>query len=141
MKKKVCGDNRTVGYFTGFGSVAQLAVVVFLIVEQTLCTHIIYAILSNMERHKLNRRITEKLENLLTRAKAQGLSQKELAARAGISEVGLSQAKARGDLRVSTLEALANALDMTIEFKPRHFRNAAIAAIREGQFFELAGEP
>ncbi len=94
-----------------------------------------------MERHKLNRRITEKLENLLTRAKAQGLSQKELAARAGISEVGLSQAKARGDLRVSTLEALANALDMTIEFKPRHSRNATIAAIREGQFFELAGEP
>ena len=36
MKKKVCGGNRTVGYFTGFGSVAQLAVVVFLIVEQTL---------------------------------------------------------------------------------------------------------
>ncbi|WP_419641345.1 helix-turn-helix domain-containing protein [Thiolapillus sp.] len=97
--------------------------------------------LSNMERHRLNRRITEKLETLLTRAKAQGLSQKELAARAGISEVGLSQAKARGDLRVSTLEALANALDMTIEFKPRHSRNATIAAIREGQFFELAGEP
>ena len=36
MKKKACGGNRTVGYFTGFGSVAQLAVVVFLIVEQTL---------------------------------------------------------------------------------------------------------
>ena len=94
-----------------------------------------------MRKQKLSNRITRKLEELLAQAKAQGLSQKELAARAGISEVGLSQAKARGDLKVSTLEALANALDMTIEFKPRHSRNATIAAIREGQFFELAGEP
>ncbi|WP_419605987.1 helix-turn-helix domain-containing protein, partial [Thiolapillus sp.] len=98
-------------------------------------------ILSNMERHKLKESISAKLEKLVSQAKAQGLSQKELAGLAGISEAGLSQAKARGDLRVSTLEALANALDMTIEFKPRHSRNAAIAAIREGRFFELAGEP
>ncbi|WP_419600567.1 helix-turn-helix domain-containing protein [Thiolapillus sp.] len=93
-----------------------------------------------MRKQKLSNRITRKLEELLAQAKAQGLSQKELAARAGISEVGLSQAKARGDLKVSTLEALANALDMTIEFKPRHSRNAAIAAIREGCFFELGEE-
>ena len=78
-----------------------------------------------------------KLEELVMQAKAQGLSQKELAARAGISEVGLSQAKARGDLRVSTLEALANALDMTIDIVPRHSRKAGIHAIRQGRFFQF----
>ncbi|WP_041067033.1 helix-turn-helix domain-containing protein [Thiolapillus brandeum] len=94
-----------------------------------------------MRKLKLSESITDKLENLLTLAKAQGFSQKELAARAGISEVGLSQAKARGDLKVSTLEALANALDMTIEFKPRRSHDAAVTAIREGRFFELVREP
>ena len=98
-------------------------------------------IFNGMRKQKLSDCITAKLENLLAQAKAQGLSQKELAARAGISEVGLSQAKARGDLKVSTLEALANALDMTIEFKPRRSHDAAITAIREGRFFDLAGEP
>ncbi len=102
---------------------------------------IIRAIFNGMRKQKLSDCITAKLENLLAQAKAQGLSQKELAARAGISEVGLSQAKARGDLKVSTLEALANALDMTIEFKPRRSHDAAITAIREGRFFDLAGEP
>ncbi len=102
---------------------------------------IIHAIFNSMRKQELIDSITGKLENLLAQAKAQGLSQKELAARAGISEVGLSQAKARGDLRVSTLEALANALDMTIEFKPRRSHDAAITAIREGRFFDLAGEP
>ncbi|BAO44336.1 transcriptional regulator, XRE family [Thiolapillus brandeum] len=102
---------------------------------------IIHAILNDMRKLKLSESITDKLENLLTLAKAQGFSQKELAARAGISEVGLSQAKARGDLKVSTLEALANALDMTIEFKPRRSHDAAVTAIREGRFFELVREP
>ena len=90
-----------------------------------------------MNQQELNKHITKKLIKLVTLAKKQGLSQKELAARAGISEVGLSQAKARGDLRVSTLEALANALDMTLDFVPRHSREAAIQSIRQGRFFKL----
>jgi len=60
-----------------------------------------------------------------------------LAHRAGISAVGLSQAKRRGDLRVSTLEALANAAGLTITFMPLRRREQAIEAIRQGSFFQI----
>ncbi len=93
-----------------------------------------------MKQDLLSISITSRLDKLLNLAKEQGLSQKDLAARAGISAVGLSQAKSRGDLRVSTLEALANALDMTIDFVPRHSRQSAIQSIRGGRFLRLGEE-
>ncbi len=89
---------------------------------------------------ELNEREISPLLELLSIAKQRGMDQRELAARAGLSAVGVSKAKSRGDLRVSSLEALANALGLTIGFRPLQPRESAIDAIRQGQFFALQDE-
>jgi len=93
-----------------------------------------------MKANKLNNNIINPLDKLLSMAKTKGITQKELAARSGISEVGLSQAKRRGNLQVSTLEALADTLGLAIDFIPRCPRESVIGAIREGQFFHFSDE-
>lgn len=75
------------------------------------------------------------IEQLIAAARAQGLSQAQLAERAGLSAVGLSKAKGRGDMRASTLEELGRQLDLELVFVPRRSREQAAEAIRSGAFF------
>lgn len=75
------------------------------------------------------------MEQLIEAARAQGLSQAQLAERAGLSAVGLSKAKHRGDLRVSTLVELARQLDLQLQLVPRQPTQTATDAIKSGTFF------
>ena len=78
------------------------------------------------------------LNHLVEMARARGMSQAELARRAGMTAVGLSKAKARGDIRASSLARLADALGMELALRPRRSREQAVAAIRAGRFFRAA---
>lgn len=81
------------------------------------------------------------INQLVTAARARGLSQARLAEMAGLTAVGLSKAKHRGDIRASTLEELAAQLDLELALVPRRSREKAAEAIKAGAFFRTAGEP
>ena len=83
------------------------------------------------------RRIQSLLDRLLGAARSQGASKSELARRAGIPPVELSQPLRRGDLRASTLARLAAALDLELTLTPADTRRRATDAIRRGNFFGL----
>jgi transcriptional regulator with XRE-family HTH domain len=74
------------------------------------------------------------LEQLLTAARTRGMSQAQLAEAAGLTPVGLSKAKGRGDLRASSLAALAQQLDLELALIPQR-RTDVAAAIKAGTFF------
>jgi len=78
--------------------------------------------------------IKKLIGQLLGIAHARGMSQGQLAEAAGLTPVGLSKAKGRGDLRASTLAALAQQLDLELALIPRRKEGAA-AAIKAGTFF------
>lgn len=75
------------------------------------------------------------IHQLILTARARGLSQARLAERAGLTPVGLSKAKHRGDLRASTLAALGAQLDLELAFIPSRSREKAAEAIKAGTFF------
>jgi len=79
------------------------------------------------------------ISQLLSAAKARGLSQAQLAEMSGMTPVGLSKAKRRGDLRASTLEKLAAQLDLELALIPRRSREKAAEAIKSGVFFQTSG--
>ncbi|MEZ5540859.1 MAG: hypothetical protein R3F42_02330 [Pseudomonadota bacterium] len=79
------------------------------------------------------------IKQLVAVARTRGLSQARLAEMAGMTAVGLSKAKRRGDIRASTLEALAAQLDLELALVPRRAREKATAAIKSGTFFRLPG--
>ena len=82
------------------------------------------------------------IKALITRiivvARRRGLTQAQLAQRAGVTAVGLSKAKHRGDIRASTLQALAEQLDLELSLAPRRPQGKATQAIRAGTFFRLS---
>lgn len=84
--------------------------------------------------------MSDTVQTLITQligvAKAQGLSQAQLAERAGLSAVGLSKAKHRGDLRASTLVELARQLDLQLQLVPRQPTTTISEAIKSGTFFQ-----
>ena len=80
------------------------------------------------------------INQVIITARQRGLTQAMLAERAGLTAVGLSKAKHRGDLRASTLEELANQLDLELALRPRTTREQAVVAIRAGNFFGLSGD-
>ena len=80
------------------------------------------------------------INQLVSTAKARGLSQAKLAEMAGLTAVGLSKAKRRGDLRASTLEDLAAQLDLELVFMPRRSREKAAEAIKSGAFFRTSDD-
>ena len=80
------------------------------------------------------------INQVIITARQRGLTQAALAERAGLTAVGLSKAKHRGDLRASTLEELANQLDLELALRPRRTREQATDAIKAGRFFGLAGD-
>ena len=63
--------------------------------------------------------ISRLIHQLISAAKVEGISQAELASRAGLSPVGLSKAKRRGNLHASTLVALGRELNLELVFIPR----------------------
>jgi transcriptional regulator with XRE-family HTH domain len=79
------------------------------------------------------------INQLVALARARGLSQARLAEMAGMTAVGLSKAKHRGDIRASTLEELAAQLDLELALVPRRSREKAAEAIKAGTFFRIGG--
>ena len=85
--------------------------------------------------------IKKLIVQLINTAKAQGISQKKLAELAGMSDVGLSKAKKRGDISASRLSALAAPLDLELTLVPARKKEKAIAAVRSGTLFAGLSEP
>jgi transcriptional regulator with XRE-family HTH domain len=86
----------------------------------------------------MSRQIKALLDQLILAAKARDISQAQLAEMVGITAVGLSKAKHRGDIRASTLQALATQLDLELALVPRRSKAQALAAIKSGSFFRSA---
>lgn len=89
----------------------------------------------------MSKQIQTLIQQLIDTAKARGLSQAQLAELAGLTAVGLSKAKTRGDLRASTLAELAAQLDLELTLVPRQSRDKAAEAIKSGAFFRTGGAP
>jgi transcriptional regulator with XRE-family HTH domain len=83
----------------------------------------------------MTKHIKSLINQLISAAKARGLTQAQLAKLAGLTPVGLSKAKSRGDIRASTLEELAAQLDLELVLTPRRSREKAAEAIKSGTFF------
>ena len=75
------------------------------------------------------------INQLISTAKQQGLSQARLAEMAGLTAVGFSKAKSRGDIRASTLEKLAAQLNLELVLVPSRSREKTVEAIKSGVFF------
>lgn len=86
----------------------------------------------------MSEQIKSLIKQLITVAKARGLSQAQLAELAGLTAVGLSKAKTRGDIRASTLEKLAAQFDLELALVPHRSKEKAAAAIKAGTFFRTA---
>jgi len=79
--------------------------------------------------------VKQLIHAIVVAARARGLTQKALAENAGLTAVGLSKAKHRGDIRASTLAALAGQVDLQLTLAPAHTREKTVEAIRAGSFF------
>ncbi len=82
-----------------------------------------------------NTHVSKLIKELIATAKAQGITQAELATHAGLSAVGLSKAKKRGDIRASTLEKLAEQLDLELILAPSKRQDKIVEAIKTGHYF------
>ncbi len=82
-----------------------------------------------------NSRISKLIKDLVATAKARGITQAELATLAGLTAVGLSKAKKRGDIRASTLEKLAEQLDLELTLTPSKRQDKIAEAIKTGDYF------
>ena len=87
----------------------------------------------------MSRQIKALINQLVSAAKARGLSQGQLADMAGMTAVGFSKAKRRGDIRASTLEKLGSQLDLELTFISRRSKEKAADAIKSGAFFRTSG--
>lgn len=75
----------------------------------------------------------EFLNEILSLASKQNMSEKELAKNAGMSPVGLSKAKKRGDLRLSNAIKLLNALELELDLVSRSDSKAeAFELLKQG---------
>jgi transcriptional regulator with XRE-family HTH domain len=75
----------------------------------------------------------ELLQVVLRKAREQGLSQRDVARRAGITPESLSRAKKAGDMRVSTLNELAAVVGLKLALIADQ---PLIAKIDSGSLFE-----
>ncbi len=60
------------------------------------------------------------LDQIILEGKKQGLEQKDIARKAGISQETLSRAKKASDIQLSTLIRLANAVGLRVALVPGH---------------------
>jgi len=86
----------------------------------------------------MSEHIKSLIKQLILSGKARGLSQAQLAEMAGLTAVGLSKAKSRGDIRASTLEKLATQLDLELALIPLKSKEKAVEAIKSGVFFRTS---
>lgn len=77
--------------------------------------------------------IPQLLTQIIDLGKKQGLTQQEIAARAGLQPESLSRAKKSGDMRVSSLEQLARAVGLKLTLAPDQ---PVIEKISAGNLFE-----
>jgi len=82
-----------------------------------------------------NTHVSALIKNLIATAKTRGITQAELAKRAGLTAVGLSKAKTRGDIRASSLEKLAEQLDLELILAPSQRQDKIAEAIKSGNYF------
>lgn len=71
------------------------------------------------------------LDQILSFAKAQGMTQKELADKTGIPKESLSRLKGRNSVKAQTLELLADAIGFELVLLPKPKRPASAASFRE----------
>lgn len=83
---------------------------------------------------------SELLTHLLQQAEKIGLKEGQLAENAGLTPQGLSKAKARGDLRVSSLEALGRQIGIELAWRPIQQDNEAAGKVRSGTLFQLGNK-
>ena len=77
--------------------------------------------------------IPQLLAEIIDQGKRQGLTQQEIATRAGLQPESLSRAKKSGDMRVSSLEQLAHAVGLKLSLAPDQ---PVIEKISAGSLFE-----
>ena len=80
------------------------------------------------------------LTELIEQAKSNGIKEGELAESAGLTPQGLSKAKARGDLRASTLDALGRQLGIELAWRPLKQRDDLVMRVRSGQLFRFGSK-
>jgi hypothetical protein len=80
---------------------------------------------------------SELLTYLLQQAEDIGLKEGRLAENAGLTPQGLSKAKSRGDLRVSSLEALGRQVGIELVWRPVQQNGETAAKVRSGTLFQL----
>ena len=83
----------------------------------------------------------ELLAYLLRHAEASGIKEGALAQQAGLTPQGLSKAKTRGDLRVSTLEALGRQINLELTWRPLQPQPEASEKVRAGTLFQFGAKP
>jgi transcriptional regulator with XRE-family HTH domain len=88
----------------------------------------------------MDNRALQLINDLISVAKSQGLTQNSLAEKVGITPVSLSRAKGRGDIRLSTFVDLAHVLDLELALVPRQRDEKSINAIKSGQFFRIPSD-
>ena len=71
------------------------------------------------------------LDQILVLAKAQGITQRDLAGKAGIPAESLSRLKGRNSVKAETLELLANAIGLELALKPMSKPPGDAAPFRE----------
>lgn len=81
---------------------------------------------------------SELLTYLLQQAEDIGLKEGQLAENAGLTPQGLSKAKARRDLRVSSLEALGRQIGIELAWRPIQQKDETAAKVRSGTLFQLS---
>lgn len=81
--------------------------------------------------------ILDLLEQVITEAKSRGISQKQLAEQAGLTPVGLSKAKKRGDIRASSLALLGLQVGLQLKFEPQRLPDRVEEAAKSGAFFGI----
>lgn len=85
----------------------------------------------------MTRQVQSLIKQVIAAAKARGLSQAQLANKAGMTAVGLSKAKTRGNINTDSLVALARVLDLELALVPRQSQQKAAEAIKAGAFFAV----
>ena len=81
---------------------------------------------------------SEIINEIIARAKAQNISQGELAARAGIRQETLSRAKKNSNLRFKTVEQLAKIVGLQLKLIAD---NPVADKVQEGTLFPTSGAP
>jgi transcriptional regulator with XRE-family HTH domain len=82
-----------------------------------------------------NAAVSQLIKSLIHSARERGITQAELAKRAGLTAVGLSKAKSRGNIGASSLVKLAALLDLELALTPSQRQDKITESIKSGRYF------